>query len=163
MKKKKEKRLKAVMEAACKLGWFTDNKIGGGYPLMQASEVEKCIMMALDKDEFERFNNAAKAGVADILDPLPPERILCPSLPWRRLATSRLQGASGRLRSFVAIKRTRVGMRIGTGSGVLVPDTTFGIQKKVLRSEKTLPTPSTRQRAWQRRQQLAARTAASTS
>jgi len=50
-----------IMMIASKLLWFQDNP--DGYPLMQGSEVEKCILMALDDQELARFRNAAGCSV----------------------------------------------------------------------------------------------------
>ena len=46
------------MSIARKLSWLYKNPTG--YPMMQGSEVEKCILMALDDRELERFREAVK-------------------------------------------------------------------------------------------------------
>ena len=48
-----------IMTIAKKLSWFKDNP-DGGYPLMEGSEVEKCILMALDDDELKRYREASE-------------------------------------------------------------------------------------------------------
>jgi hypothetical protein len=53
-----EARLCEIMSIARKLSWLYKNPTG--YPMMQGSEVEKCILMALDDRELERFREAAK-------------------------------------------------------------------------------------------------------
>jgi hypothetical protein len=57
MNEQQEARLHEIMTIAMKLEWFSENP--NGYPLMQGSEVEKCILMAMDNRELERFRNAA--------------------------------------------------------------------------------------------------------
>lgn len=52
-----EARLFEIMRIANKLSWLYENP--KGYPLMQGSEVEKCILMALDDAELCRFREAA--------------------------------------------------------------------------------------------------------
>jgi hypothetical protein len=56
-----EGRLHEIMRIARALSWFQPNP--RGYPLMQGSEVEKCILMALDDDEFDRFQRDANNPV----------------------------------------------------------------------------------------------------
>ena len=53
----KEERLLEIMRIAGVLSWIAPNP--KGYPLMQGSEVEKCILMALDDEELARFQKAA--------------------------------------------------------------------------------------------------------
>jgi hypothetical protein len=48
-----EARLHEIMAISRKLSWLKKNP--NGYPLMQASDVEKCILMALDDSELARF------------------------------------------------------------------------------------------------------------
>lgn len=55
-----KQKLVEIMQIANKLKWFAPNP--SGYPMMQASEVEKCILMALDDRELERFRDAAEHG-----------------------------------------------------------------------------------------------------
>jgi hypothetical protein len=57
MNEQQEARLHEIMAIARKLSWFYQNQ--KGYPLMQGSEVEKCILMAMDDFELERFRVAA--------------------------------------------------------------------------------------------------------
>jgi hypothetical protein len=57
MNEQHEARLDEIMSIARKLSWFYKNP--RGYPLMQGSEVEKCILMAMDNTELERFRIAA--------------------------------------------------------------------------------------------------------
>lgn len=57
MNEQQEARLHEIMRIARKLSWF--NKNPKGYPLMEGSEVEKCILMAMDNNELQRFRIAA--------------------------------------------------------------------------------------------------------
>lgn len=57
MKKSYKDRLIEIMHIARKLSWFYDNP--NGYPLMQGSEVEKCILMAMDDAELQTYREAA--------------------------------------------------------------------------------------------------------
>ncbi len=50
-----DERLKEIIKIAHKLGWMADNP--KGYPLMQLSEVEKC-MVAMENDlDLNRMRN----------------------------------------------------------------------------------------------------------
>ena len=53
------KRLCEIMQIARKLNWFKENKNPMEYPLMQSSEVEKCLIMMFDDNELEFFRNAS--------------------------------------------------------------------------------------------------------
>ena len=56
-----EARLFEIMEIANRLEWFQPNV--NGYPLMQASEVEKCILMAMIDQELLRFRTAQQLEI----------------------------------------------------------------------------------------------------
>lgn len=58
MNEQAEARLFEVMAIARKLSWFQRNP--RGYPLMQGSEVEKCLLMMVDNAELQRFREAAE-------------------------------------------------------------------------------------------------------
>lgn len=58
MNEQTEARLHEIMGIARTLSWFTKNP--SGYPLMQGSEVEKCLLMAMDDSELLRFREAAR-------------------------------------------------------------------------------------------------------
>lgn len=53
-----EERIKDVISKAVKLGWIQPNP--KGYPLMQLSEVEKCMLGLLDEDYMKRINEWVK-------------------------------------------------------------------------------------------------------
>lgn len=48
-----EERLKEIIKIAYKLGWLTPNN--KGYPLMQLSEVEKCMIALYDDNYLNRM------------------------------------------------------------------------------------------------------------
>ena len=48
-----KERFLRIMEIAGRLNWFSPNP--KGYPFMQASEVEKCLIAMYDDFEFKRF------------------------------------------------------------------------------------------------------------
>lgn len=56
MNEQQEARLHEIMFIARELKWFTPNS--SGYPLMQGSEVEKCILMAIDDSTLSKFRDA---------------------------------------------------------------------------------------------------------
>jgi hypothetical protein len=53
MKNEYEGRLKRIIEIAYKLGWVSPNS--NGYPLMQLSEVEKCMIAMVSDEELYRM------------------------------------------------------------------------------------------------------------
>jgi len=48
-----EERLKEIVKIAYKLGWLNPNPTG--YPLMQLSEVEKCMLAMVDDPELHKM------------------------------------------------------------------------------------------------------------
>jgi len=48
-----EEQFKEIIKIAHKLGWITPQKIG--YPTMQLSEVEKCMLAMVNDFELERM------------------------------------------------------------------------------------------------------------
>lgn len=50
---RREERLKEIIKIAYKLGWIAPPQ--GGYPLMQLSEVEKCMFAMVSDFELERM------------------------------------------------------------------------------------------------------------
>ncbi len=50
---REKERLKEIIEIAYKLKWITPNP--SGYPLMQLSEVEKCMVALVDDFELNRM------------------------------------------------------------------------------------------------------------
>jgi len=51
--KERKERLEEIIKIAKKLGWLKDNPTG--YPLMQLSEVEKCMLAMVNDFELERM------------------------------------------------------------------------------------------------------------
>ncbi len=49
-----DKKIVDIIKKAHKLGWLQANP--KGYPLMQLSEVEKCILAVLDEDYMKKIN-----------------------------------------------------------------------------------------------------------
>ena len=62
MNEQQEARLHEIMNIARKLSWLFPNPRGYGYPIMEGSEVEKCILMAMDDVELMRFMEASEDG-----------------------------------------------------------------------------------------------------
>lgn len=58
-----EDRLKEIIKIAAKLKWITPNP--KGYPLMQLSEVEKCMVALYDDFELERMRDWYKEELSD--------------------------------------------------------------------------------------------------
>ena len=48
-----ENRIKEVIRLAEKLGWIQSNN--SGYPLLQLSEVEKCMIAMVNQDQFNQM------------------------------------------------------------------------------------------------------------
>lgn len=65
-----EERLKEIMQIAATLNWLIGldwknpeniaKRATASYPLMQGSEVEKCMIMMVNDEELERYRQAAK-------------------------------------------------------------------------------------------------------
>lgn len=56
-----KERLKEIIQLAVKLGWVANTPLSDtSYPLMQLSEVEKCMVAMYDDFELERMRKWAK-------------------------------------------------------------------------------------------------------
>ena len=58
MTEQQQARFAEIMSIARRLSWFYQNRFG--YPTMEGSEVEKCILMAIDDSELVQFREAAR-------------------------------------------------------------------------------------------------------
>jgi hypothetical protein len=63
MEIEKLERLKEIIKIAYKLDWITYNYFN--YPLMQLSEVEKCMIALYDDFEFNRMKEWYKIKIAE--------------------------------------------------------------------------------------------------
>ena len=77
MEEKVKEKIQDIIRKAGKLGWFESNP--AGYPKMQASEVEKCLLAVLDEKYMKQVNQwiAEKELVLERLKQVPDDARLC--------------------------------------------------------------------------------------